>query len=97
MSACNFSSCTIQQLKEGFATYVCNRQFTDNVLKGGQVAGRTIGAWIEEKVAGRYVMLQLCQLGWRDDSDLQMSCWLMTEKEERSREGGGASRMVDGN
>lgn len=60
-------------------------------------AGRTTGAWREEKVPGRYVMLQLCQPGWREDSDQQMSCWLMTEKEERSRGGGGALRMVDGN
>lgn len=80
-----------------FAIYFYNRRFTGNVLKSGQVAGSTIGVWSEEKVAGRYVMLQLCQLGWREDSDLQMSCWLMTEKEERSRGGGGASRMIDGN
>lgn len=41
-------------------------------------------------------MLKLCQLGWREDSDGQMSCWLIKEKEERSRGGGGDSRMVDG-
>lgn len=42
-------------------------------------------------------MLKLCQVDWREDSDQQMSCWLIKEKEERSRGGGGASRMADGN
>lgn len=70
---------------------------TGNVWEGGLGAGRTVGAWREEKVAGRYVMLQLCQLGWREDLDLQMACWLMAEKEERSRGGGGASTAADGN
>lgn len=94
-STCTYSS--FRQLKGGFATYACSRHFTGKVLKGEQVAGRTAGAWSEEKVAGRYVMLQPCQLGCREDSGLQVSCWLMTEKEERSRGGGGASRIVDRN
>lgn len=34
-------------------------------------------------------MLKLCQLGWREDSDAEMSCWLIKEKEERSKGGVG--------
>lgn len=51
---------------------------------------------LDYKYFWRYMMLKLCQLGWREDSDGQMSCWLIKEKEERSRGGGGDSRMVDG-